>query len=89
LVSGTCSRRERKIKKTVGTNVVYSRNGTIQSAIEAQQAVSIKRKSSSGKEINRSYTLTVHVKAVNDEMPVGLNRVLRILENGVKDVPAA
>lgn len=37
--------------------------------------------------VNRSAVLQVHVKAVQDEMPTGLSRVLGILETAINDVP--
>ena len=50
-------------------------------------SVSYKRKSTTGSEVTRAYDLAVHVRAVNDEMPAGLDRILRILESEIADVP--
>ena len=53
--------------------------------------VSYNQKSTSSDTVNRSAVLTVHVEAVQDEMPGGLVRVLDILETAVNDsvaVPA-
>jgi len=49
---------------------------------------SYKRKSESGQEINRTYSLTIHVRAVQDELPAGTERLLGILENTISEIPA-
>jgi hypothetical protein len=53
--------------------------------INFKASASYRRKTSSTTETNRSYDLAVHVRVVNDEIPAGLDRVLRMLENQVKD----
>ena len=35
----------------------------------------------------REYSLDVHVRAVQDEMPAGLSKILDILEDAIKDEP--
>jgi hypothetical protein len=45
------------------------------------------RKTEEGSEVNRTYSLSVHVEAVQDELPAGLDRVLQMLENSIKSVP--
>lgn len=42
----------------------------------------------SGSNISRDYSLEVKVKAVQDEIPGGMSRVLSILENQIKETPA-
>ena len=49
---------------------------------------SYKRKNESGSETNRTYSLTVHVRAVQDELPAGTERLLGILESTIEEVPA-
>lgn len=46
---------------------------------------SYSRQSKYKDQVNRSSTLTVHVKAVQDEMPAGLAKVLEILQTAVND----
>jgi hypothetical protein len=41
----------------------------------------------SGNEVNRTYSLQVNVKAVQDEMPAGMEKVLSLLENGIVSAP--
>jgi hypothetical protein len=46
------------------------------------------KSSSSSDKTDRTYSLAIHVHAVQDELPEGLDRVLRILENSITDVEA-
>jgi hypothetical protein len=46
-----------------------------------------KRTTSSGIKEERTYSLAVHVRAVQDELPAGTARLLSILENTIKEVP--
>lgn len=48
-----------------------------------------KRTTSSGTKEERTYSMAVHVRAVQDELPAGTARLLSILENSIKEVPAA
>ncbi|NJQ01724.1 DUF2589 domain-containing protein [Streptomyces sp. PLAI1-29] len=41
-----------------------------------------------GSKVERTYSLQVRVKAVQDEMPAGTERLLGILEHSIKEVPA-
>lgn len=43
-----------------------------------------KRDSTTTSRVERTYSMNVHVHVVNDELPVGLDRVLSILENEIK-----
>lgn len=46
-----------------------------------------KRTSSSGSSVERTYSMAVHVRAVQDEMPAGTERLLSILENNIEEAP--
>lgn len=48
-----------------------------------------KKTSSSGSKTERTYSMAVHVRAVQDELPAGTERLLGILENSISEVPAA
>lgn len=50
---------------------------------------SYKRTSSASNKIERTYSMAVHVRAVQDELPAGTERLLGILENTIKEVPRA
>lgn len=47
-----------------------------------------KQSSSSGSSIERTYSMAIHVKAVQDELPAGTERLLAILEKNIAEAPA-
>ena len=52
-------------------------------------STSYQRTSTQGNTVNRTYSLAVHVQAVQDEMPAGMERLLGILEDAITSTPAA
>ena len=46
------------------------------------------RNTQQGFSVERTYSLAVHIKAVQDEMPAGMEKVLSILENAIRAQPA-
>lgn len=46
---------------------------------------SYKKSTSSAQKTERTYTMAVHVKAVQDELPAGTERLLSILENTIQE----
>ncbi len=50
---------------------------------------SYKRSTSSSQKVERTYSLAVHVRAVQDELPAGTERLLGILENVIEETPAS
>ncbi|NQY06873.1 MAG: DUF2589 domain-containing protein, partial [Flavobacteriaceae bacterium] len=52
-------------------------------------SASYKRKSQQGFNIEKTYSMAVHVKAVQDEMPAGMEKLLGILENAIVSTPAS
>lgn len=55
---------------------------------EMKASYAYKRTTSSGHKEERTYSMAVHVRAVQDELPAGTARLLSILENAIKEVPA-
>jgi hypothetical protein len=51
-------------------------------------STSYQRKTQQGNTVNRTYSLAVHVKAVQDEMPAGMEKMLSILEGAITSTPA-
>jgi hypothetical protein len=49
---------------------------------------SYKRTTSSNAKVERTYSLAVHVRAVQDELPAGTERLLGILENVIQETPS-
>ena len=50
---------------------------------------SYQSKTRQGSETKRTYSLAVHVRAVQDEMPAGMERLLGILENAIASQPTS
>lgn len=50
---------------------------------------SYQSKTRTGTETKRTYSMAVHIRAVQDEMPAGMERLLGILENAIASQPTA
>lgn len=57
--------------------------------IEARVSATYNQKSSSTERQQREYAMQIHVRAVQDEMPAGLSRMLDILEQAIQEQPKA
>lgn len=55
---------------------------------ELKCSYSNKKTTSATDKTERTYSLAIHVRAVQDELPAGLEKLLGILENSIQDVPA-
>jgi len=51
--------------------------------VNIQASTSYQRKTTQGVQVERTYTMGVHVRVVNDEIPAGLDRILGILESEI------
>lgn len=54
--------------------------------VEFRASATFNTKTSTAAASKREYRLDIHVRAVQDEMPAGLSRVLDILEDAIQDV---
>ncbi|QLH06426.1 DUF2589 domain-containing protein [Nitrosopumilus ureiphilus] len=61
--------------------------GWLWGSAKLKVSTSYQRKTSQGSEVNRTYSMAVHIKAVQDEMPAGMERILGILEDGIRATP--
>jgi hypothetical protein len=50
-------------------------------------ACSYQKKSSSGESVERTYSMQIHIKASQDEMPAGMEKLLSLLEGAMKATP--
>lgn len=48
---------------------------------------SYQKKSASGESVERTYSMQIHVKASQDEMPAGMEKLLGLLEGAMKSTP--
>jgi len=51
-------------------------------------STSYQRNTTQGEKVERTYSMNVHVRAVQEELPAGLEKVLGILEDAIKAQPA-
>lgn len=51
-------------------------------------STSFQRTTQQGNTVNRTYSLAIHVRAVQDEMPAGMEKILSILEGAITSTPA-
>ncbi len=52
-------------------------------------STSFQRTTQQGSTVDRTYSMAVHIKAVQDEMPAGMERLLGILEGAIVGTPAS
>lgn len=57
--------------------------------VDARVSATFNQKSSSTEHSQREYSMQIHVRAVQDEMPAGLSRMLDMLEQAIKETPTA
>ncbi len=50
-------------------------------------STSFQRSTSQGTNVERTYSMAVHIKAVQDEMPAGMEKIFSILENAIREQP--
>jgi len=77
-----------KLTSTETSNVASEFAGSASLSLKVwkvnfKASASYKRTSSSGTSTERTYNLGVHVRAVNDELPAGLERILTMLEDSI------
>lgn len=61
--------------------------GWLWGSAKLKVSTSYQRSTSEGNTVNRTYSMAVHIKAVQDEMPAGMERMLGILENVITSAP--
>lgn len=61
--------------------------GWLTASAKLNVSVSYKRNTESGSNVERTYSMVIHVRAVQDEMPAGLERLLTMLEGSMQDKP--
>lgn len=61
--------------------------GWLWGSAKLKVSTSFQRTTQQGNTINRTYSLAVHIKAVQDEMPAGMEKILGILEDAITSKP--
>ena len=62
--------------------------GWLWGSAKLKVSTSFQRTTQQGNTVNRTYSLAIHVKAVQDEMPAGMEKMLSILEGAITSKPA-
>jgi len=62
--------------------------GWLWGSAKLKVSTSFQRTTQQGNTVNRTYSLAIHVKAVQDEMPAGMEKMLSILEGSITSMPA-
>lgn len=62
--------------------------GWLWGSAKLKVSTSFQRTTQQGNTVNRTYSLAVHVNAVQDEMPAGMEKMLSILEGAITSTPA-
>ncbi len=63
--------------------------GWLWGSAKLKVSTSYQRNTQQGNTTTKTYSLKIRIKAVQDEMPAGMERLLGILEDGIKATPAA
>ncbi len=62
--------------------------GWLWGSAKLKVSTSFQRTTQEGNTVDRTYSMAVHIKAVQDEMPAGMERLLGILEGAITSKPA-
>jgi len=63
--------------------------GWLWGSAKLKVSTSFQRTTQEGNSVDRTYSMSVHVKAVQDEMPAGMEKILGILESAITSTPAS
>ncbi len=62
--------------------------GWLWGSAKLKVSTSFQKTTQQGSTVDRTYSMAVHIKAVQDEMPAGMERLLGILEGAIVSTPA-
>jgi len=62
--------------------------GWLWGSAKLKVSTSYKSSTTSGSNVERTYSMAVHVRAVQDEMPAGMEKIMSILQSAITSVPA-
>lgn len=75
-----------KIDASMDATVKYPPLFSIAS-VNLKVSTSYQKNTQSGSKVDRTYSMAVHIRAVQDEMPAGMEKILGILEDAIKSQP--
>ncbi len=56
--------------------------------VRLKVSTSYQKNTQTGTKVDRTYSMAVHIRAVQDEMPAGMEKILGLLEDAIKSQPA-
>lgn len=56
--------------------------------VKLNVSTSYQKNTQTGTKVDRTYSMAVHIRAVQDEMPAGMEKILGILEDAIKSQPS-
>ncbi len=56
--------------------------------VKLKVSTSYQKNTQTGTKVDRTYSMAVHIRAVQDEMPAGMEKILGLLEDAIKSQPA-
>jgi len=65
-----------------------ARAGWLWGSAKLNVSTSFQKTTQQGNTVDRTYSMSVHIKAVQDEMPAGMEKLLGILEGAITSTPA-
>lgn len=77
-----------KVDATLDAKVKYPPLFSV-ATVNLKVSASHQKNSSSGYKVDRTYSMAVHIRAVQDEMPAGMEKILGILEDSIRSQPEA
>lgn len=64
-----------------------AKHGWLVGSVKLKVSTSYQRNTRQGNTVNRTYSMAVHVRAVQDDMPAGMEKILGILEDAITSKP--
>jgi Protein of unknown function (DUF2589) len=75
-----------KFDATLDTKVQYPPLFTV-ATVNLKVSTSYQKNTQTGSKVDRTYSMAVHIRAVQDEMPAGMEKILGLLEDAIKAQP--
>lgn len=68
-------------------STLEAKAGWLWGSAKLKVSASYQRNTQQGTSVDRTYSMAVHIKAIQDEMPAGMEKVLGILEDAIRAQP--
>lgn len=75
-----------KLNASIDAKVQYPPLFSV-ATVKLKVSTSFQKNTQSGTKVDKTYSMAVHIRAVQDEMPAGMEKILGILEDAIKSQP--